>query len=172
MTELMSRRRRLVVTSVLLVVLIVLLVPYLWLILTSVKDRVDIFSGDPFASFAPTLDNYATAFGERGFLRNLMNSVIVAAGATVAALAVGVPAGYALSRTTGRTGVIVLFVMLAARLMPAIVLAVPLFILFADTGLLGSYQGLIVAHLTFLVPIVPLVVLGASLAGRRERVAA
>jgi multiple sugar transport system permease protein len=152
MTELMSRRRRLVVTSALLIVLLVLLVPYLWLILTSFKDRVDIFSGDPFSAFAPTLDNYATAFGERGFLRNLMNSVIVAAGATVAALAVGVPAGYALSRTTGRTGVIVLFVMLAARLMPAIVLAVPLFILFADMGLLGSYQGLIIAHLTFLVP--------------------
>ena len=64
------------------------------------------------------------------------------------------PAGYALSRTRGRGGVIVLFVMLAARLMPAIVLAVPLFILFADMGLLGTYQGLIVAHLTFLLPFV------------------
>jgi multiple sugar transport system permease protein len=152
MSELMSRRRRLVLTAVLFVVLAVLLVPYLWLILTSFKDRVDIFSGDPFAAFTPTLDNYVEAFGERGFLRNLANSVVVAAGATTLALLIGVPAGYALSRTQGRGGVVVLFAMLAARLMPAIVLAVPLFILLAELDQLGTYQGLIVAHLTFLVP--------------------
>ncbi len=152
MTELMSRRRRLVITALLFLVLLVLLLPYVWLILTSFKDRVDIFSGDPFAGFVPTLDNYREAFLERGFLRNLANSMIVAAGATFAALVIGVPAGYALSRTQGRGGVIVLFAMLAARLMPAIVLAVPLFILFADIGLLGSYWGLMIAHLTFLLP--------------------
>ena len=80
MTELMSPRRRLVITALLFAVLLVLLLPYLWLILTSFKDRVDIFSGDPFAAFAPTLENYREAFAERGFLRNLVNSMIVAAG--------------------------------------------------------------------------------------------
>lgn len=164
MTDLVTRRQRRIVTIALVIVLGVLLLPYVWLILTSIKDRVDIFSGNPFGAFAPTLENYRVAFVEKGFLRNLVNSTIIAAGATVLALAIGVPAAYALSRTRGRGGSIVLFVLLAARLMPAIVLAVPLFILFADTKQLGTYQAPIIAHLTFLVPFVTWMMRGFFLA--------
>ncbi|MFN8622553.1 MAG: carbohydrate ABC transporter permease [Chloroflexota bacterium] len=164
MTDLVSRRQRRIVTALLVVVLGVLLLPYLWLIVTSFKDRVDIFNGDPLRAFQPTLDNYAVAFGQKGFLKNLVNSTIVAAAATIVALLIGVPAAYALSRSRGRGGAIVLFVLLAARLMPAIVLAVPLFILFADLKLLGTYPALVIAHLTFLVPFVTWMMRGFFLA--------
>lgn len=164
MTDLVTRRQRRLVTIALLIVLSVLLLPYLWLILTSLKDRVDIFNGDPFAAFTPTLENYRVAFVEKGFVKNLVNSTIIAAGATILALLIGVPAAYALSRTRGRGGAIVLFTLLAARLMPAIVLAVPLFILFADLKLLGTYPAPIIAHLTFLIPFVTWMMRGFFLA--------
>lgn len=164
MTDLVTRRQRRLVTIALLIVLSVLLLPYVWLILTSLKDRVDIFNGDPFAAFTPTLENYRVAFVEKGFVKNLVNSTIIAAGATILALLIGVPAAYALSRTRGRGGAIVLFTLLAARLMPAIVLAVPLFILFADLKLLGTYPAPIIAHLTFLIPFVTWMMRGFFLA--------
>jgi len=162
--DLVTRRQRQLVTVALLVVLAVLLLPYIWLILTSFKDRVDIFNGDVFRAFTPTLDNYHKAFVEKGFLKNLVNSTVIAAAATTIALLIGVPAAYALSRTRGRGGALVLFVLLAGRLMPAIVLAVPLFILFADLKLLGTYPAPIIAHLTFLVPFVTWMMRGFFLA--------
>ena len=56
---------------------IIMVGPFVWEILTSFKTRADIFSGDLFAAFAPTIDNYVTAFGQKGFTRNLVNSAII-----------------------------------------------------------------------------------------------
>ena len=71
-----SRRRAL--SLVLALVLLLLILPYVWLILTSLKTRADIFSGNPFEAFIPTLDNYRVAFIEKGFIRNLWNSTLIA----------------------------------------------------------------------------------------------
>ena len=160
--------RRRLLTIVLAIVLLVLLLPYVWLVLTSLKTRNDIFSGDVFGGFTPTLDNFRVAFVQKGFAKNLLNSAIVATAAMTIAMVVGVPAGYALSRTTGRMSTGLLFVMLAARLMPVVVLAVPLFVIMANLGLVGTYAGPIVAHLTFLVPFVVWMMRGFFLAVPRE----
>lgn len=163
-----ARGRRRAVTLVLAIVLLALLVPYLWLILTSLKTRNDIFSGDPFGAFAPTLDNYRVAFIQKGFLKNLLNSTVIAVTAMSIAMAVGVPAGYALSRTSSRASTALLFVLLAARLMPVVVLAVPLFVIMANLDLVGTYAGPVIAHLTFLVPFVVWMMRGFFLAVPRE----
>jgi multiple sugar transport system permease protein len=160
--------RRRLLTIVLAIVLLVLLLPYVWLVLTSLKTRNDIFSGDVFGGFTPTLDNFRVAFVQKGFAKNLLNSAIIATAAMTIAMVVGVPAGYALSRTTGRMSTGLLFVMLAARLMPVVVLAVPLFVIMANLGLVGTYAGPIVAHLTFLVPFVVWMMRGFFLAVPRE----
>lgn len=163
-----STGRRRLLTVVLVVVLGLMLLPYVWLVLTSLKTRADIFSGDAFSAFTPTLENFRLAFVQKGFARNLLNSAVVATSAMAIAMAVGVPAGYALSRTTARSGTILLFVMLAARLMPVVVLAVPLFVIMANLGLVGTYAGPIVAHLTFLVPFVVWMMRGFFLAVPKE----
>ena len=155
-------------TIALAAILLALLLPYLWLILTSFKTRTDIFSGDPFSAFIPTLDNYRVAFIEKGFARNLVNSTVVAIAATGIAMGVGVPAGYALSRSSGKATTVVMFALLAARLLPAVVLAVPLFLILAKIGLIGSYAAPVIAHLTFLVPFVTWMMRGFFLAIPRE----
>lgn len=161
-----SRRR--VLTITLTVVLLALLLPYLWLILTSLKTRADIFSGDPFALFTPTLDNYQVAFLDKGFLRNLGNSAVIAVISTAIAMAVGTPAGFALARTSGRATTLLLFALLAARLVPAVILAVPLFLILSDVRLIGSHAAPIVAHLTFLVPFACWMMRGFFMAVPRE----
>ena len=168
MTLQTAAARRRAITIVLAAILVAMLLPYLWLILTSLKSRADIFSGDVFGAFTPTLENYRMAFVQKGFTRNLLNSTVIALTATAIAMGVGVPAGYALSRAAGRGTTLMLFVMLAARLMPVVVLAVPLFMIMSDLGLVGTYAGPVIAHLTFLVPFVVWMMRGFFLAVPRE----
>ncbi len=126
--------------------------PLVWLVLASFKNRVDIFSATPSLAFTPTLDNYVAAFGQKGFGDNLLNSVVVAVVSSAVALLVGVPAAYSLSRRSGRVFRAYLFTLLAARLMPAMVLVVPLFILATKLGVSGTYVAVVAAHLTFAIP--------------------
>jgi multiple sugar transport system permease protein len=134
------------------VVLLAYLSPLVWLVLSSFKNRVDIFSSTPKLLFNPTLNNYAVAFGQKGFGTNLRNSVIVAVASTLVALLVGIPAAYYLSRHRSRTQGAFLLALLAARLLPAMVLSVPLFVLASDLGLSGTYVAVVAAHLTFSIP--------------------
>ncbi len=147
-----ANRRRAVVTIVFVGVLLCLLMPYVWLVLTSFKNRNEIFQSRPSLTFTPTFDNFRVAFGEKDFLLNLKNSLVIATLTTMLALVFGVPAAYSLARADTRSGRLVLLLLLAARLLPAIVLAVPLFVLFANAGLINTYWAPVVAHLTFNLP--------------------
>jgi multiple sugar transport system permease protein len=132
--------------------ILVYLSPLLWLALTSFKNRVDIFALTPKLFFTPTLDNYREAFQSKGFDKNLINSIVVALVSTAIALAVGVPAAYSLSRRSGRLQGVYLLLLLGARLLPAMVLSVPLFLLAYNLGLSGTYIAVIAAYLTFSIP--------------------
>jgi len=147
-----SRRRIVaIVTGIVAAVLIaVYLSPIVWLVLTSFKDRLDIFSSAPTLIFTPTLENYIEAFVEKGFTDNLVNSAVVGVISTLIALVVGVPAAYSLSRISKGEGF--MMALLAARLLPAMVLAVPLFVLASSLGMRDTYFALIAAHLTFALP--------------------
>jgi multiple sugar transport system permease protein len=125
--------------------------PLLWLFLSSFKHRVDIFNPSPRLTFTPTLDNYVSALWDDGFLVNLYNSTVVAGGSTLIALAVGVPAAYSLARR-GDRGKLYMMALLAARMLPAMVLAVPLFVIASNLGLTDTYAAVIAAHLTFSIP--------------------
>lgn len=127
------------------------LFPFLWLVVSSFKDRADIFTTSPQLLFTPTLDNYVTVLYDKGFIVNLANSAVVATLSTAIALLVGVPAAYGLSRRRDAGG-LYLMLLLAARLLPAMVLAVPLFVLASHLGLTNTYIAIVAAHLTFSIP--------------------
>lgn len=76
----------------------------------------------------------------------IANSLAVSGATVLASLAIGAPAGYALSRARGRwvSGYgLVIFVL---QSLPAIVFVVPLFIVFAKVGLVDSLVGLTVLY--------------------------
>jgi len=126
--------------------------PLIWLVLSSFKNRVDIFSTTPKLFFEPTFANYITAFVDKGFAGNLKNSVIVAVASSLVALLVGTPAAYHLARHQSRFQGVFLLSLLAARLLPAMVLSVPLFVIASNIGLSGTYVAVVAAHLTFAIP--------------------
>lgn len=132
------------------VVVLAFMLPFLWMVLGSFKTTVDFLSFPPVWLFRPTLANYAEVFQDNAFARYVLNSTVVATGATLSGLLLGLPAAYALARWR-RTAVGV--VLLAARMAPGIAFLIPLFMLFLDLHLVGSYASLIVSHLIFTLPL-------------------
>jgi multiple sugar transport system permease protein len=147
-------RRQAITFGLLLVLLFIILVPYLWLVMTSFKDRVDAFAIPPKLLFIPTLENYRVAFLDKQFIGNVVNSAVVASLSTGLSLLAGVPAAYSLSRFPMRGNRVTLMFLLGARMLPAVVLAVPLFIMFSGLRLIDSYAAVVAAHLTFNLPFV------------------
>lgn len=122
--------------------------PIVWMLLTSLKERVDLYQPGRLL-FPPTLDNYTTALVKYGILDYVRNSVIVAVGNTVLSLALGVTAAYGLSRFAFRGRDTMALGILLARLFPTITLVIPFFVLAFLLRLLDTHLLLILIYLTF-----------------------
>lgn len=128
--------------------------PFLYMIMLSVRDIQELIR-EP-GSLWPehfTLATYADVLGRQGFLTFMRNSAIVAVASVVVTLLISIPGAYAVARLNffGRRQVHFLF--LAVYLFPAIVLAIPLFVLFTMLGLRGSLVGLILVYIAQTVPV-------------------
>lgn len=142
-----------VLTVATYVIVLSSLLPLLWLILTSLKTRVDAFAMPPALFFTPTLENFAAALRTGGFFASYANSLIIALGTTAVSLVLGIAAGYGLSRPI-RGGKIMGAWIVLARMAPAVAFAIPVFVMFGWLGLLDSYIGLIMIYLTVTLPFV------------------
>ncbi len=138
----------------LIIYIFITLLPYAWLIITSFKTRVDAFSMPPKWIFDPTFSNYKEAFLDKGFLLNLRNSLIVTSVSTSLALMIGLPSAYAFSRFKVKGEKALMYYLLGTRFTPVVALALPLYLVMAKVGLLNSYVGIIIAHITFNLPFV------------------
>ncbi|WP_344893491.1 carbohydrate ABC transporter permease [Nonomuraea antimicrobica] len=128
--------------------------PFCYMVMLSVRDIQELIL-DP-GSLWPrslTLDTYVDVLTRQGFLTFLKNSTIVAVASVAVTLLISIPGAYAVARLRffGRRQVHFLF--LAVYLFPAIVLAIPLFVLFTMIGLRGSLIGLILVYIAQTVPV-------------------
>jgi multiple sugar transport system permease protein len=126
------------------------LAPLAWMVMGSFKTTVDFLAYPPVLLFRPTLVNYAQVFADNAFPRYVINSILVASGATLVGLLLGIPAAYALARYRRTGGGVVL---LAARMAPGIAFLIPLFVMFLSLHLVGSFTSLIASHLIFTLPL-------------------
>jgi multiple sugar transport system permease protein len=143
----------LIVYGLLLATLGVLLFPLYWMIVTAVRPSTELLSYPPqFFPADASLTAFTRVLRETMIFRWFMNSTVV----TVVTIAVAVPAatlaGYAMSRFNYRgvreTG----FLLLVARMLPASLLIIPLYFIFARMGLMNNYLALVIANTTFVVP--------------------
>lgn len=145
---------RIMPSLILAAALFVTAFPFLWLVQMSFKTELDALAFPPKLLFMPTLQNYVDLLASR-FVNSFMDSLTVAAGTTILALALGAPAGYALSRLEGARGANALGLwILSVRMAPPIGFALPLFVLYRVVGLMDTRQGLILVDLTFSLPLV------------------
>ena len=134
--------------------------PVLWIVLTAFKSPRDILTST--LVFTPTLENFANVFsrvhyegGERletGFDLYFVNSIAISGASVGLALILGTAAAYGFSRWPLRGNDSYLLAILTARMLPPIVLIIPLFVLFRMTGLAGSHLGIILLYTAFNLP--------------------
>ncbi len=137
---------------VLVLMILVWAFPVIWVILTSFKGRIEIFTIPPTIFFKPTLQHYIEALTDQDILPSIINSLILASGTTLITLLVAVPAGYAFSRVQFRLRSQLSFFALMAQMAPPIGLIIPYFFLLNKVGMLDTYTGLITIHMTLTVP--------------------
>jgi multiple sugar transport system permease protein len=124
--------------------------PVAFIVLSSLKSQQEIFAFPPTLIFRPTFAHYLTLWEQWGnFFVTLRNSLIIAVGATVLAAAVSLLAGFVYSRYAGKALAFSAFYMIAIRLLPPIVVTLPLFPLADYLGLSDTHILLILLYATF-----------------------
>jgi multiple sugar transport system permease protein len=138
----------------LLVVLVVAVFPFYWMVTSSFKDQTTLLASPPIWWFAPTLANYQSIFSDDRVMTAVMNSLIVATSTTILSVVLGAPAAYALARFEFRGKADLWFWFISNRMISPIVLALPVYLLSRQVGLLNTRAVLVLIYLTFNLPIV------------------
>lgn len=126
--------------------------PILWLLLSSLKSRSDLFAMPPTLLFTPDFTGYQSVFGlgaargaasSIGVFDSLVNSILVSVSGTALAVIFGTLAGYACSRYDFRGKGDFLFFVLSTRMLPPVAVLVFYHLMFARLGLSDTVFGLI-----------------------------
>lgn len=135
-----------------LVLLLWSLGPIAVLVLSSFKPGDEIFAAPPRLFFEPTIRHYVALWTRwSAFFDGLRNSLVVTTGATLLAVAASTMAGFVLSRRPGRIASTAALLMVVARLLPPIVVTLPLFPIVNWLRLNDTHAVLIVLYATFFV---------------------
>jgi multiple sugar transport system permease protein len=121
--------------------LFIMVFPFIWIFITSFKTSGEIFGTGAFNVIPddPTLKNYVTILFEKGILRAIVNSFIVATSTTVYVIIVASLCAYAISRFHFRGKSILLGLVLAVSMFPQMIITGPVYNLFYDLEWLNSY---------------------------------
>jgi multiple sugar transport system permease protein len=154
------------------IVSLIYFLPVLFIIFTAFKPQELALSVPPTLSptslfglipdqfvFTPTLENFGSVFhrvmtvgGEpeaTGFDRFFFNSIVIASVSVLLALILGTLASYGFSRYPLKGNDTYLFIILTTRMLPAIVVIIPIILMFRAVGLAGSYTGIILLYTAF-----------------------
>jgi ABC-type glycerol-3-phosphate transport system permease component len=154
MRALITKAGKLAKYLVVSVALLVTLGPVLFTVVLSLQSARVEEKYPPDWLFRPTVANYSTAL-HSGFGAGLVHSVIIDSCATVVALIIALPSAYLLTRASRRrrVGRLMLGYSLGTRVLPGLLVLVPLFIVFRSLGLLNSYVGMVLAYQVLTLPI-------------------
>jgi multiple sugar transport system permease protein len=136
--------------------------PVLWIILTAFKSHADALAIPPTFLFTPTLENFVNVFTrsyiagreavDTGFRLFFFNSIVISGASVLLALLLGTLAAYGFSRYPLTGNDTYLFIILTTRMLPPIVVIIPIFLMFRATGLSGGYAGIVLLYAAFNLP--------------------
>jgi multiple sugar transport system permease protein len=134
----------------------VMLSPLLWMVSASLQTRSQLYDVPAhILPPTPTLSNFRAVLSSQ--IGSLGTSLIIGVATALFSLIIAVPAAYALAQRRFRwTGLIVL-ILLIAQMIPNVMTATPLYLIFNKLGLVNSYPALILADSTYAVPFAILV---------------
>ncbi|MDQ4502861.1 carbohydrate ABC transporter permease [Sinomonas sp. ASV322] len=128
--------------------------PFVYMLLTSFKAPIETIAVPP--RLLPsewTVANYVSALSRSGVTASFVNSIVTATLSTAISLTLGLPAAYAVTRFRTRLGRFFIVAALVTRMVPPIVVGVPMLSIFRNLGLSDTSIALAVAHTTISLPL-------------------
>jgi multiple sugar transport system permease protein len=147
--------------GLLVVMLVWTLVPFYWMLATSLKKDKEIYGFEAtLVPRQPTLANYTRLFATTPFVKYVRNSTIIALGTTLFSLVFGCLGAYALARLRFPGRGLIARGLVVTYLVPPSLLFIPLFAVMSTLALIDTHHGLILAYLGFSVPFATWLLMG------------
>jgi multiple sugar transport system permease protein len=133
---------------VMLVASILMFIPYLWMVLLSIKSNMEIMM-NPTALIPqnPTVEGYRTVINEAPFMRWFMNSVLTSVIITVGLLFTSSLAGYIFAKFNFRGQKSILVVIMATMMVPFQVVMIPIYLIISKLGLINNLSAIVIPSL-------------------------
>lgn len=146
----MSNKKRAVqwiIIGVMAIVTFIFVMPYVWMVINSLKTRVDIMRSTSFFPNPLITDNYVTVITKAPIFQWFFNSVFVTVTGTIAVLLTSTLAGFVFAKYNFKGKNILFLFILATLMVPAQVTMIPSFLVIRSVKLYDSLFALIVPGL-------------------------
>ena len=153
MARAVTNRHKTIATAAAWIVALLIFFPILYTIITSFKSEQEAIQGFNLIP-SGTLESYAEVQAQSGYFKFFLNSVILSVGSTILALIVAVPAAWSMAFSPTKRTKDILMWMLSTKMMPAVAVLFPIYLIFRDFGLLDSRVGMTVMLMLINLPIV------------------
>lgn len=155
MARAVSNRRKWTFTIIAWAIALLIFFPILWTVLTSFKTEGEAVAVPPsFLFFHWTTENYAEVWNRSNYLLHFWNSVVISLGSTLIGLTIAIPAAWAMAFSPTKHTRDVLMWMLSTKMLPAVGVLVPIYLIFKTTGLLDTRTGLVIVMTMINLPII------------------
>ena len=128
--------------------------PIFWMVLTSFKTELQAIASPPLFIFEPTLENFALVQERSDYIKYAINSIVASLGSTLLALIIAVPAAYAMAFSPTKYTKDILLWMLSTKMLPAVGVLVPIYLIAQSVGLLDNILVLIIIFALVNLPII------------------
>ncbi|HHU79282.1 MAG TPA: carbohydrate ABC transporter permease [Clostridiales bacterium] len=128
--------------------LIGVLAPIYWILVTSFKTDAEIVNVNNITYWPDqfTLDNYESLFNQLDFGIYLRNSILLSLSSAAIVLIYSILGGYALARYKFKSKKMVIGFFLLSQMIPSVLLTIPIYIIYANIGLINSKLGLLILY--------------------------
>lgn len=155
MARAVTTQRKLINTGLAWAIGLLIFFPILWTILTSFKSEGQAIADPPlFLFFDWTLENYAVVQERSDYGKYLLNSIIIAGGSTVLGVLIALPAAWSMAFVPSRRTKDILLWMLSTKMLPAVGVLYPIYLIFIELKLLDSHLGLTIVLMLINLPII------------------
>jgi sorbitol/mannitol transport system permease protein len=155
MARAITTNRKIINTAFAWAIGMLIFFPILWTVLTSFKTEAQAISSPPvFIFFDWTLENYAVVQERSNYMLFLWNSVIIAGGSTLLGIIIAVPAAWSMAFVPSKRTKDILLWMLSTKMLPAVGVLYPMYLIFIELGLLDTRIGLVVVLMLINLPII------------------
>jgi sorbitol/mannitol transport system permease protein len=125
--------------------------PIFWMAITAFKTEKQALSPDLF--FIPTLESFGEVFARSDYVSFALNSIVISVGSTILCFILAIPSAYRMAFYPTQKSQSTMLWMLSTKMMPAVGVLIPIYVLWQKLGLLDSVPGLIIIYTLINLPI-------------------